>query len=249
MSNSPLICYKHISPHRNSPRNHTIDTVSIHCMAGNVSIESCGKIFQSSEASSNYGIGSDGRIALYVDEGDRSWCTSSASNDNRAITIEVANNGGEPDWPVTTRAYESLILLLTDICQRNNIKQLLWQGNKNLIGQVNKQNMTVHRWFAQKSCPGNYLYNLHYDIANRVNANLAPKIEEEEDMDGETIFNRLTEYLTSLPTSDFAWESSQKGVASGIFSDGDTDGLVDDPKGLLTREQLAVILNRLKLLG
>lgn len=218
-------------------------------MAGNVSIESCGRIFQSSEASSNYGIGSDGRIALYVDERDRSWCTSSSSNDNRAVTIEVANNSGGPNWSVSKKAYEALISLLTDICQRNGIKELLWKGNKSLIGQVSKQNMTVHRWFAQKECPGDYLYRLHYDIANRVNANLAPKIEEEEDMDGETIFNRLTEYLTSLPTSNFALESSQKGVASGIFSDGNTDGLVDDPKGLLTREQLAVILNRLKLLG
>ena len=154
MSNSSLVSYTKISPNKTSPRNHVIDTISIHCMAGNLSVETCGKLFakSSKQASSNYGIGTDGRIALYVDEKDRSWCTSSASNDNRAITIEVANNGGAPDWPVSDAAMASLIKLCADICKRNGIKELKWQANKNLIGQVDKQNMTVHRWFAAKAC-------------------------------------------------------------------------------------------------
>lgn len=175
MSNSSLVCYKKISPNKTSPRNHVIDTITIHCMAGNLSVETCGNVFApvSRQASSNYGIGSDGRIALYVDEADRSWCSSSASNDNRAVTIEVANDGGaETGWHVSDKAYAALINLVTDICKRNNIKELKWKGDKSLIGQVDKQNMTVHRWFANKACPGDYLYNLHGEIAAAVNSKL-----------------------------------------------------------------------------
>lgn len=175
MSNSPLVCYTKISPNRNSPRNHKIDTITIHCMAGNCSIETCANIFYPTkrQASSNYGIGSDGRIGMYVEEKDRSWCTSSAANDNRAITIEVANDGGaETGWHVSDAAYKSLIDLCVDICKRNGIKELKWKGDKSLIGKVEEQNMTVHRWFANKSCPGDYLYNLHGQIASEVNARL-----------------------------------------------------------------------------
>lgn len=175
MSNSPLVDYVKLSPNHSGKRNHVIDTVTIHCMAGNASVETCGAIFAdpNRKASSNYGIDSNGRIALYVDEANRSWCTSSAANDHRAITIEVANNGGAPDWPVSAKAYESLIQLLVDICQRNpGIGRLRWLGDKSLIGQVAKQNMTVHRWFAAKACPGNYLYNLHGQIASEVNQRL-----------------------------------------------------------------------------
>ena len=168
-TNSALISYTKLSPHHSGLRNHTIDTISIHCMAGNLSVETCGNIFMNKKASSNYGIGSDGRIALYVEEKNRSWCTSSSSNDNRAVTIEVANDGGAPDWHVSDKAMAALIQLCADICKRNNIKELKWEGNKNLIGQVDKQNMTVHRWFAAKACPGDYLYNKHGYIATEVN--------------------------------------------------------------------------------
>jgi hypothetical protein len=174
MSNSKLISYTKLSPNNSGKRNHAIDTISIHCMAGNLSVESCGALFADSsrKASSNYGIGSDGRIALYVDEANRSWCTSSSSNDNRAITIEVANTEAKDPWPVSDAAYESLIKLLVDICQRNGIKQLLWKADKSLIGQVDKQNMTVHRWFAAKACPGEWLYSRHSQIAAEVNKRL-----------------------------------------------------------------------------
>ena len=171
-TNSKLVSYTAISPNRSSPRNHEIDTITIHCMAGNCTVEQCGAIFAppSRQASSNYGIGSDGRIALYCPESDRSWCTSSAANDNRAVTIEVANDGGaETGWHVSEKAYAALIDLVTDICKRNGIRRLLWKADKSLIGRVGEQNMTVHRWFAAKSCPGDYLYNLHYQIAAEVN--------------------------------------------------------------------------------
>lgn len=169
MSNSSLVCYTKISPYKTVGRNHAIDTITIHCMAGNLTVEICGNVFQKAQASSNYGIGSDGRIGMYVEEKDRSWATSSRSNDNRAVTIEVANDGGDPDWHVSDAALESLIKLCADICKRNNIKELKWQGDKSLIGEIDKQNMTVHRWFANKACPGNYLYNKHSYIASEVN--------------------------------------------------------------------------------
>jgi N-acetyl-anhydromuramyl-L-alanine amidase AmpD len=143
-------------------------------MAGNLTVESCGNIFAptSRQASSNYGVGTDGRIALYVDEANRSWCTSSTANDNRAVTIEVANDGGAPDWHVSDKALAALIDLCTDICKRNGIPKLLWKADKSLIGNVAQQNMTVHRWFAAKACPGDYLYNLHGHIAAEVNKRL-----------------------------------------------------------------------------
>lgn len=178
MSNSSLVNYTKISPNRTSPRNHKIDTITIHCVVGQCTVETLGNIFAptSRQASSNYGIGYDGRIGMYCEEKDRSWCTSSASNDNRAVTIEVASDTKEP-YAVTDKAYKALIKLVADICKRNGIKKLLWQGDKSLIGNVAKQNMTVHRWFANKSCPGTYLYNLHPQIAKEVNALLGSKEE------------------------------------------------------------------------
>ena len=161
------------SPNRSSPRMSKIDTITIHCMAGNLSVESCGALFAKSsrKASSNYGIGSDGRIACYVGEEDRSWCSSNRANDNRAITIEVANDGGaDTGWHVSDKAYKSLISLLVDICKRNNITKLVWSNNKNdRVNHKNGCNMTVHRDFANKSCPGDYLYSLHSKIADEVN--------------------------------------------------------------------------------
>ena len=162
------------SPNRSSPRMSKVDTITIHCMAGNLSVESCGALFAKSsrKASSNYGIGSDGRIACYVGEEDRSWCSSNRANDNRAITIEVANDGGaDTGWHVSDKAYKSLIRLLVDICRRNNITKLVWSNNKNdRVNHKNGCNMTVHRDFANKSCPGDYLYSLHSKIADEVNS-------------------------------------------------------------------------------
>lgn len=172
MSNSSLISYTKISPHRDSPRNHKIDTITIHCVVGQCNVEPLGELFQTKVASSNYGIGKDGRIAMYVAEKDRSYCSSSAANDNRAITIECASDTKEP-FAVNDKVYAALIDLLTDICKRNGIPKLLWKADKSLIGQVDKQNMTVHRWFhSGKSCPGTYLYERMGQIADEVNKRL-----------------------------------------------------------------------------
>ena len=175
MSNSPLVVYTKLSPNHSGKRTKKIDTITIHCMAGNCSVETCGNLFANSarQASSNYGIGTDGRIALYVDEANRSWCTSSNANDQRAVTIEVANNGGAPDWPVSAKAYAALLDLVTDICKRNGIKRLVWSTSKNdRVNHLNGCNMTVHRDYANKSCPGDYLYNRHGQIAAEVNKRL-----------------------------------------------------------------------------
>lgn len=175
MSNSPLVVYTKLSPNHSGKRTKKIDTITIHCMAGNCSVETCGNLFASSarQASSNYGIGTDGRIALYVDEANRSWCTSSNANDQRAVTIEVANNGGAPDWPVSAKAYDALLDLVTDICKRNGIKKLVWSTNKNdRMNHLNGCNMTVHRDYAAKACPGDWLYNRHGEIAAEVNRRL-----------------------------------------------------------------------------
>ncbi len=175
-TNSKLVNYTKISPNKTENRNHAIDTVTIHCAVGQLSVQTLGEIFapESRKASSNYGIGYDGSIGMYVEEKDRSWCSSSASNDHRAITIEVACDPTAP-YAVNGKAYASLVKLLVDICERNNIKKLKWRADESLIGQVNKQNMTVHRWFSATECPGEWLYNRMGVIAAEVNKQLSVK--------------------------------------------------------------------------
>lgn len=173
MRNSPLVCFTQLSPNCSSPRNRVIDVITIHVYAAQVDVERMGRGFAnpSTQASANYGIGCDGRIGQFVDEGDRSWCSSNADNDHRAITIEVASDNFHP-YKVSDAALASLIDLCEDICRRNGIPELRWRGDKSLIGETDKQNMTVHRWFASKACPGEYLYNLHPHIAGEVNKRL-----------------------------------------------------------------------------
>lgn len=174
LSNSKLISYTKISPNRTSPRNHKIDTVTIHCVVGQCSVETLGNIFAptSRQASCNYGIGADGRIGMYCEEKDRSWCSSNAANDNRAITIEVASDTKHP-YAVNAKAYAALIDLLVDICKRNGIPRLVWSTSKaDRVSHKNGCNMTVHRDYANKSCPGEYLYSRHAQIASEVNKRL-----------------------------------------------------------------------------
>lgn len=180
MSNSSLVNYTKISPNKTVNRNHKIDTITIHCVVGQASVETLGAIFapSSRQASSNYGIGYDGRIGMYVEEKDRSWCTSSPSNDHRAVTIEVASDTTEP-YAVNDKAYASLLNLVTDICKRNGIKKLVWSTNKtDRVNHKNGCNMTVHRDYKNKSCPGTYLYNKHAEIAAEVNKRLGAETEE-----------------------------------------------------------------------
>jgi len=177
-TNSPLVTYTRLSTKHSGQRNHAIDTITIHCFVGQVTAKRGCDYFAETDrdCSANYVVGYDGTIGLCVEEKNCSWCSSSSSNDHRAITIEVASETEAP-YAVTDKAYAALIDLVTDICQRNNIKELKWKADKSLIGQVDKQNMTVHRWFANKSCPGAYLYDRHSQIAAEVNKRLNSKQE------------------------------------------------------------------------
>ena len=180
MSNSSLVNYTRISPNSTNPRNHKIDTITIHHVAGVATVEGLGSVFANAnrQASSNYGIGADGRIGLYVDEANRSWCSSNSANDNRAITIEVSNSEKGGNWPVSDKVLAKLIDLCVDICQRNGIEKLNYTGDKT-------GNLTMHKWFAATSCPGPYLSSKFPYIAEEVNKRLkaaaAPEEEKKEE--------------------------------------------------------------------
>lgn len=176
MSNSSLVCYTKLSPNHSGKRTHSIDRITPHCVVGQLSCESiCACFPEGRGASCNYGIGSDGRISLCVDEGNRSWCSSSNANDQRAVTIECASDKTAP-YAMNDAVYESLVNLCTDICKRNGKNKLIWFGDKDKTlayePQSNEMVITVHRWFANKSCPGDWLYERLGDLAARVTANL-----------------------------------------------------------------------------
>lgn len=174
MSNSPLVTYTRITKNKTSPRNHAIDTITIHCIVGQWTAKQGCDYFATTDrqCSANYVVGKDGSIGLSVNEKDRSWCSSNGTNDNRAITIEVASDTTHP-YAVTAKAYAALLDLVTDICKRNGIKKLVWSTNKNdRVNHRNGCNMTVHRDFANKACPGEYLYSRHGEIAAEVNRRL-----------------------------------------------------------------------------
>lgn len=176
-TNSSMVVYTKLSPNHSGQRTHNIDRITPHCVVGQCSVETLGNIFlpTSRQASSNYGIGTDGRVAMYVEEKNRSWCSSSNANDQRAITIECASDTTEP-YAMNSKVYETLIKLCTDICKRNGKKNLLWLGDKEkTLGYAPKADemvLTVHRWFANKSCPGNWLYARLDDLASKVTAAL-----------------------------------------------------------------------------
>lgn len=209
-TNSPLVTYKRITNNKTSPRNHAIDTITIHCIVGQWTAKQGCDYFATTdrECSANYVVGKDGSIGLSVEEKDRSWCSSSSSNDHRAITIEVASDTAHP-YAVTDEAYNALIKLVADICKRNGIKKLLWKADKSLIGQVDKQNMTVHRWFANKSCPGEYLYSRHSDIAAKVNALLG-------DSAGETAQTPTTQTLYRVQVGAYSKKANADAMLEKI---------------------------------
>lgn len=167
MSNSPLVNYTKISPNSSNPRNKPITKITIHHVAGNLTVEQVGDIFATKErkASSNYGVDNHGRVGMYVEEKNRAWTSSSSENDNQAVTIEVANITGAPDWKVSDIALNKTIDLCVDICKRNNIKRLNFTGDKT-------GNLTMHKWFAATACPGPYLESKFPYIANEVNKRL-----------------------------------------------------------------------------
>lgn len=188
MSNSNLVSHTNISPNKTKNRKYPITRISIHCVVGQVTVERLGEVFEptSRQASSNYGVGKDGRIGMYVEECDRSWCTSSSDNDNRAVTIEVASDTKHP-YAVTDAAYAALLDLCADICERNGKKKLLWFADKEKTLAYKPADdemvLTVHRWFANKACPGEYLYSRHGAIAAEVTRRLSGAANDSETTD------------------------------------------------------------------
>ena len=177
-TNSSMVSYTKLSPNHSGQRTHSIDRITPHCVVGQCSVETLGNIFlpASRQASSNYGIGVDGRVGMYVEEKNRSWCSSSNANDQRAVTIECASDTKSP-YAFKDAVYQTLIKLCVDICKRNGKKKLLWLGDKtktlNYSPKADEMVLTVHRWFANKSCPGDWLYARLGDLASKVTASLA----------------------------------------------------------------------------
>jgi hypothetical protein len=239
MSNSPMVSYVKISPNRTSPRRDEIRKITIHHVAGNLSIEAMGSLFASGarEASANYGVGTDGRVGMYVEEKDRAWTSSSPSNDNQAITIEVANDGGEPNWHVSDKALEATIALCVDICKRNGIEKLIYTGDAS-------GNLTRHNMFAATACPGPYLQSKFPYIADEVNKRLDAKEPEDEDMTYEQFEKYMDRYLNIGGTGDehSSWASEALEVvkSNGIFN-GDGEGSYGWKKPI-TREAVAQVI-------
>ena len=183
-TNSPMVVYTKLSPNHSGQRTHSIDRITPHCVVGQCSVETLGSIFapSSRQASSNYGIGEDGRVGMYVEEKNRSWCSSSNANDQRAVTIECASDNTEP-YAFKDVVYQTLIKLCVDICQRNGKKKLLWLGDKDTTlaytPKADEMVLTVHRWFANKSCPGSWMYARMGDLASKVTAQLGGSKQEE----------------------------------------------------------------------
>lgn len=178
MSNSAMVSCIMLSPNNSGPRTHNIDRITPHCVVGQVTVQSLGAMFlpTSKGASSNYGIGVDGAIGMYVDEGNRSWCSSSNANDQRAVTIECASDTTAP-YAFRQVVYDRLIELCVDICKRNGKTKLIWIDNKDKAlayePKAGEMLLTVHRWFANKSCPGDWMYARMGDLAAKVTAQLS----------------------------------------------------------------------------
>lgn len=242
-TNSGLVDYIKLSPNHSGQRKKSIDTITIHCVAGNCTVEVIGQIFAptSRQASSQYGIGSDGRIGMYVEEKNRSWCTSSNSNDQRAVTIEVANDSAGPLWHVSDAAMDSLIKLVADICRRNGIKELKWCNDKSLLGQVDKQNMTLHCWYANKSCPGNYLVQKHPYIVEEVNKLLKGEEVIELNMTKVELVDLIKSTVREMGLGEPAATWASKDIASAKEK-GLTDG--SNPLSYAKRQEVMVISER-----
>lgn len=230
-ANSPMVSYTKLSPNHSGQRTHSIDRITPHCVVGQCSVERLGNVFlpKSRQASSNYGIGVDGRVGMYVEEKNRSWCSSSAANDQRAVTIECASDNTEP-YAFEDAVYQTLIKLCADICKRNGKTKLLWLCDKdktlNYSPKPDEMMLTVHRWFANKSCPGNWMYARMGDLAEKVTAQLRePEIPAKDNV------------ASSWSKAAVDWAVSNK------LMTGDENGnlMLSAP---VTREHLCVMLKR-----
>lgn len=241
MSNSSLVDVTILSPNCNSPRNNTINKITIHHMAGNLTVERCGELFASPDrqGSSNYGIGTDGRVGLYVDESDRAWTSSSPSNDNQAVTIEVANSEYGGEWPVSDAAFEKLIDLCVDICRRNGIERLNFTGDAT-------GNLTMHKYFAATNCPGPYLEARFPEIADRVNARLlnddgAGNEDNNNESEGTGMTKEQAELYVQTCFTEYLGREADPGAleaySNAILDRDENDDLSDVDKALQSSDE------------
>lgn len=204
-SNSSLVTYTKLSPNHSGARTHAIDRITPHCVVGQCTAEGLGEWFskQSTQASSNYGIDRDGRVGLYVEEKNRSWCSSSAANDQRAVTIECASDTKEP-YVFRDVVYEKLVVLCVDICRRNGKTKLLWLGNRERMlsyePKPEEMVLTVHRWFAKKSCPGEWMFSRMGELAEKVTRELSETVDREPGVSegvatGKSVEKMIWDYL------------------------------------------------------
>ncbi len=215
MSNSPLVSYTQLSPNNSGQRTKAIDRITPHCVVGQCRIESLGNLFASPsiEASSNYGIDVEATVGMFVEENCRSWCSSSWDNDQRAVTIECASDAYAP-YAFKDCVYQKLIELCTDICKRNGKNKLIWISDKNKALNYSLKEgemlLTVHRWFASKSCPGDWMYERMGDLAEKVTERLNPQPEPQPEPDPKPV-NRPTkepwEYTITYRThtAQYGW--------------------------------------------
>lgn len=164
MSDSQLVSYVRLSPNHSGARKHPITRITPHYVDGNCTVETLGEVFApvSRQASSNYGIGSDGRVGMYVEECNRAWTSGSYDNDNRAVTIECANLA---DGSLTDACWNSLVELCADICRRNGISNCSYTGDTSGV-------LTMHKWFQSTDCPGPWLSEQFERLSREVNAKL-----------------------------------------------------------------------------
>lgn len=225
--NSSLVDCTIYSPNHSGKRTHTLDTLTPHCVVGQCSAERVGEIFKptSRQASCNYAIGYDGRVCLIVDECNRSWCTSSNANDQRAITIECASDTTEP-YAMNSKVYEKLILLCADICRRNGKTKVLWLGSKEktlaYTPKADEMVLTAHRWFANKSCPGEWLYSRYGDLAARITAMLSGTTAAEVKPAAPAADKQTGERITKMAAAT-SFDSSARGGKR--FKVNSSDGL------------------------
>lgn len=225
MSNSPLVVYTKLSPNHSGQRTHSIDRITPHCVVGQLSAESiCGCFISTSrQASCNYGIGTDGRISMSVEEKNRSWCSSSRENDQRAVTIECASDKTAP-YAFNDAVYASLVNLCVDICQRNGKSKLLWLGDKNktlaYAPKSDEMVLTVHRWFANKSCPGDWLYNrlgnLAAEVTKRLTGGSTYTGKVDIPSDGKTLYRVQTGAFSKRSNAD-AWAAKLKAAGFDTY--------------------------------
>ena len=223
-TNSPLVSYTKLSPNHSGQRTHAIDRITPHCVVGQCSVETLGNIFypSSRQASCNYGIGVDGRVGMYCEEKNRSWCSSSNANDQRAITIECASDTTAP-YAFNDVVYNKLIELCVDICKRNGKTKLLWLGDKDKTlaynPAANEMVLTVHRWFANKSCPGDWMYQRMGDLAAKVTAKLGGVTTTEPEKTPDTTANNFpaVPFTVNVKIDDLNYRSqpSMNGAVKG----------------------------------